>query len=372
MKVSVTVNGHAFEHDVEPRTLLVQLLREQCRLTGTKIGCDTSSCRHVHCALRTRRRHGRGQARVGEELHDARGPGRRRAHHHHRGPRRRATAAPPMQQAFHDHHGLQCGYCTAGMVLAAVGFLDENPRPSARCAARPRRQPLPLHRLPQHRAGGARHGRQGARMIPAKFDYVRADSTDAALAAIIEHGDEAKFLAGGMSLLPLMKLRLATPTVLVDVGRLRDLSYIRDGGDHITIGALTRRPRCRDQRPACPRLRGACGRGRRGGRQPGASPGTLGGSVAHGDPASDLTPVDDGPFPRITVSFSAGVADARPGEKREEVLARADKALYLAKRTGQAVAKVYNRQCGRLKRPTRNSLRAYGGSACPSSVVRSA
>ena len=77
-------------------------------------------------------------------------------------------------------------------------------------------------------------------MIPAAFDYLRVASADEALAAVAEHGDEAKLLAGGMSLLPLMKLRLATPTVVVDVGRVTDLSYIRDAGDHIAIGALTR------------------------------------------------------------------------------------------------------------------------------------
>ena len=77
-------------------------------------------------------------------------------------------------------------------------------------------------------------------MIPAAFEYVRAASTEEALASITEHGDDAKFLAGGMSLLPLMKLRLATPTVLIDVARVRDLSYINDAGDHIAIGALTR------------------------------------------------------------------------------------------------------------------------------------
>ena len=77
-------------------------------------------------------------------------------------------------------------------------------------------------------------------MIPASFDYVEADSADAAIAALAEHGDEAKLLAGGHSLIPLMKFRLATPAVLVDIGRLRDLSYINDGGDHIAIGALTR------------------------------------------------------------------------------------------------------------------------------------
>ncbi|MDE0803395.1 MAG: FAD binding domain-containing protein, partial [Acidimicrobiales bacterium] len=85
-----------------------------------------------------------------------------------------------------------------------------------------------MHRLSQHRGGGSRrcedrtrrHRRGGGAVIPAAFDYVRADSADAAIAALVEHGDEAKLLAGGHSLVPLMKLRLATPSVLVDVGRL--------------------------------------------------------------------------------------------------------------------------------------------------------
>src|SRR2546429_7696865 len=77
-------------------------------------------------------------------------------------------------------------------------------------------------------------------MIPAPFDYVRAGSADEAIGALAEHGDGAKLLAGGMSLLPLMKLRLATPAVLVDVGRVRELSYVRDAGDHLAVGALTR------------------------------------------------------------------------------------------------------------------------------------
>lgn len=77
-------------------------------------------------------------------------------------------------------------------------------------------------------------------MIPVAFDYVRADSTESALAALAEHGDEAKLMAGGHSLLPMMKLRLAVPSVVVDIGRLSDLSYVRDGGDHLAIGALTR------------------------------------------------------------------------------------------------------------------------------------
>jgi carbon-monoxide dehydrogenase medium subunit len=125
-------------------------------------------------------------------------------------------------------------------------------------------------------------------VIPAPFEYVRAESAEGALAALGEHGDEAKLLAGGMSLLPLMKLRLATPTVLVDVGRLRDLSYIRDAGDHVAIGALTRH---RDLEVSellaaeCAPLRAVAAEV---GDNQVRHRGTLGGSVAHGDPASDL------------------------------------------------------------------------------------
>ena len=77
-------------------------------------------------------------------------------------------------------------------------------------------------------------------MYPAAFDYKRPESAAEAISLVNEFGDDAKFLAGGHSLLPLMKLRLAQPTVLIDIGRLADLSYIRDAGDHIAIGALTR------------------------------------------------------------------------------------------------------------------------------------
>ena len=77
-------------------------------------------------------------------------------------------------------------------------------------------------------------------MIPAAFSYHRATSVDDALAAISAAGGGAKVIAGGQSLLPLLKLRLATAEKLVDIGRLADLSYIREDGDHIAIGALTR------------------------------------------------------------------------------------------------------------------------------------
>jgi carbon-monoxide dehydrogenase medium subunit len=128
-------------------------------------------------------------------------------------------------------------------------------------------------------------------VIPAAFDYVRADSIEGAAAALTEHGEDAKLLAGGMSLLPLMKLRLAVPTVLVDVGRLDDLRYVRDGGDHLAIGALTRH---RDLEIDA--LLGAeCGVVQAVAAEVGDNQvrhrGTIGGSAAHGDPASDLPAV---------------------------------------------------------------------------------
>jgi carbon-monoxide dehydrogenase medium subunit len=125
-------------------------------------------------------------------------------------------------------------------------------------------------------------------MIPAPFDYVRASSAEEAIAALTEHGDEAKLLAGGMSLLPLMKLRLATPAMLVDVGRVRELSYVRDAGDHVEVGALTRH---RDLETSdvlaahCPPLRTVASEV---GDNQVRHRGTIGGSVSHGDPASDL------------------------------------------------------------------------------------
>lgn len=125
-------------------------------------------------------------------------------------------------------------------------------------------------------------------MIPAAFEYQRAESAEEAIALITEAGDEAKFLAGGHSLLPLMKLRLASPTVLIDIGRLRDLSYIRDGGDHVAIGALTRHHDVEhsellgEQVPLLARAASLVG-------DPAVRHrGTIGGSVAHSDPASDL------------------------------------------------------------------------------------
>ena len=125
-------------------------------------------------------------------------------------------------------------------------------------------------------------------MIPAAFDYVRAGSAEEAISLIGQHGDEAKFLAGGHSLLPLMKLRLAQPTVLIDIGRVTDLSYIRDGGDHVAIGALTRHMDIENSEllgADAPLLAHAASQV---GDPQVRHRGTIGGSLAHADPASDL------------------------------------------------------------------------------------
>ena len=128
-------------------------------------------------------------------------------------------------------------------------------------------------------------------MIPVAFEYERAGSADEALSLLGQHGDDAKLLAGGHSLLPLMKLRLAAPSVLVDVGRLSELSYIRDDGDHVAIGALTRHRDLETNdllRTEVPILRHVAGLV---GDPQVRHRGTIGGSLAHGDPASDLPAV---------------------------------------------------------------------------------
>jgi carbon-monoxide dehydrogenase medium subunit len=125
-------------------------------------------------------------------------------------------------------------------------------------------------------------------MNPAPFDYRRAASVDEAIGLLTEHGEDAKLLAGGHSLLPLMKLRLARPRVVIDIGRLADLSYIRADGDDIAIGALTRHYDIETSEllagevPLLPAVAGEVGDPQIRHR------GTIGGSLAHGDPASDL------------------------------------------------------------------------------------
>ena len=146
-------------------------------------------------------------------------------------------------------------------------------------------------------------------MIPASFDYVRASSAEEAISLIGQHGDESKFLAGGHSLVPLMKLRLAQPTVLIDIGRLTDLSYIREEGDHIAIGALTRHMDIETSdvlKQHVPLLAYAASHV---GDPQIRHRGTIGGSICHSDSASDL--------PATTLALGATYVAQGPNGQRE-------------------------------------------------------
>ncbi len=128
-------------------------------------------------------------------------------------------------------------------------------------------------------------------MIPASFDYARAESLEEAVALLGEHGEDAKLLAGGHSLIPLLRLRFAAPSLLVDVGRVRELAYVREQAGQIAIGALTRyRDLERSELLAAkaPLVRHAAGQV---GDPQVRHRGTIGGSVAHGDPAADVPAV---------------------------------------------------------------------------------
>ena len=146
-------------------------------------------------------------------------------------------------------------------------------------------------------------------MIPASFDYLRAGSVAEAIGMLSDNGDDAKLLAGGHSLLPLMKFRLATPAVLVDIGRLRELSYVRDEGGHVAIGALTRHhdiatsPEARAGVPVLAHVAGQVGDPQVRHR------GTIGGSIAHGDSASDL--------PAVVLALGGSLIVEGPSGRRE-------------------------------------------------------
>jgi carbon-monoxide dehydrogenase medium subunit len=146
-------------------------------------------------------------------------------------------------------------------------------------------------------------------MIPAAFDYQRASSVDEAVGLLGQHGDDAKLLAGGHSLLPLMKLRLAAPAVLIDIGRLDDLSYVRSADGQVRIGALTRHhdlatsDELREQVPLLAHVAGQIG-------DPQVRHcGTIGGSIAHGDPASD--------FPAALLALRGTLVAHGPDGERE-------------------------------------------------------
>ena len=146
-------------------------------------------------------------------------------------------------------------------------------------------------------------------MIPASFEYVRAGTVDEAIALLSEHGDDAKVLAGGHSLLPLMRLRLAQPAMLVDIGPLRELSYVREEKDYVAVGALTRHHDIATSTvalasaPVLAHVAGQIGDPQVRHR------GTIGGSLAHGDPASDL--------PAVLLALGGTLVAQGPNGQRE-------------------------------------------------------
>jgi carbon-monoxide dehydrogenase medium subunit len=146
-------------------------------------------------------------------------------------------------------------------------------------------------------------------VIPAPFTYRRAGSVAEALSLAADTGEDAKFLAGGHSLLPLMKLRLALPSHLIDVGRLAELSYIRDEGGHIAIGALTRHHDVEHSELLARELPLVATAAGHVGDPQVRHRGTIGGSLAHGDPASDL--------PAVMLALDATLVATSPSGTRE-------------------------------------------------------
>ena len=141
-------------------------------------------------------------------------------------------------------------------------------------------------------------------MIPAPFEYARAGSVDEAI-ELLGSNDDAKVLAGGHSLLPLMRVRLARPSFLVDIGRIGDLSYVREDGGDVAVGALTCHQDLADDeilRSLCPILSYTAGLI---GDPQVRHMGTIGGSVSHADPASD--------FPAVLVALGGQVVVRGPG-----------------------------------------------------------
>jgi carbon-monoxide dehydrogenase medium subunit len=145
-------------------------------------------------------------------------------------------------------------------------------------------------------------------MIPAQFDYMTPKTLDEAVGLLSQHPDEAKILAGGHSLIPAMKLRLATPQILIDIGRIKDLSYIREEGGQIRIGAMTTHYRLESSdrlREICPLLPECAAQI---GDVQVRNKGTIGGSLAHSDPAGD--------WPAAIIALDAELVAVSAGGER--------------------------------------------------------
>jgi aerobic carbon-monoxide dehydrogenase medium subunit len=146
-------------------------------------------------------------------------------------------------------------------------------------------------------------------LIPAPFTYKRASSVDEAVDLAAQDGDDAKFLAGGHSLLPLMKLRLAVPEVLIDIGRLGELSYVRDDDGQILVGALTSHDELARSSLLASELPLLAHAAAQVGDPQVRHRGTIGGSLVHADPAADL--------PAVVLALDATLVARGPSGHRE-------------------------------------------------------
>ena len=192
-------------------------------------------------------------------------------------------------------------------------------------------------------------------MIPAAFEYFAPKTLEEALRLVERHGDEAKILAGGHSLLPLMKLRLAAPRFIIDIGRLRGMSYIREENGHLAIGAMTTHTEIAASellRARCPLLAETA---EAIGDVQVRNRGTLGGSLAHADPAADFPAAILALDAQMVAASTAGArmirareffvdmltTQLRPGEILSQV-----RVPMLAPRTGTAYAKLHQPASG--------------------------
>ena len=315
-KISLVVNGNPVNANIDPRTLLVQFLRENLRLTGTHVGCDTSQC--GACVV-----HLDGKAvkacttlavmADGHEVRTIEGLA--------------ADGAPlhPMQEAFREHHGLQCGFCTPGMIMTAVDLVhrkghdlsdhtirEELEGNLCRCTGyqnivrvdRGRRQGDGEIRP---RVTHAPHGDQETLMY--EFKYHRPATVRQAANLLVKNED-AKVIAGGHTLLPVMKQRLASPPHLVDLSHIEGLDGIEMKGRSLVIGATATHNAVATSAivgeaiPALAELAGLIG-------DPAVRhKGTIGGSLANNDPTAD--------YPAACLALGATIVTNKRRLKPEE------------------------------------------------------
>ena len=305
VKVSVTVNGGPVAAEVADRTLLVHFLRDVAGLTATNVGCDTSSC--GACTVLLDGQSVKSCTVLAAQADGARGDDRGRAGL----TPTRSARLHPVQRAFRAEHGLQCGFCTPGMVMAAVSLLAENPAPTEdEVRAGPGGQPVPVHRLPQHRPGhpgrergagcsdpggvhlsagldrgrGARPGRPGrrGREVPGRRPFpAAADEATAGRA-----GDRWWTSAGWASCATSAKTVLTSP-------------WARST-------TTTTWPSPSLLRRELPLLAHAAGQV---GDPQVRHRGTIGGSLAHADPAADL--------PAVILALDATLVARGPAGSRE-------------------------------------------------------